>query len=81
MCMAYSKIRNLDEKPYSPEEAKVAQYLEELAGLGGGDDPVGFLILSHHELVRQRRILRTKYPEIFNEITTLEEDEEADERP
>ncbi len=68
MCLAYSKMRNLDERPYSQEEAEVAKYLMEVAGLGGGDDPVGSLIVSHRELVRQRTLLRTKHPEIFKEI-------------
>ena len=68
MCLAYSKMRNLDEKPYSPEEAKVANYLTELTGIGGGDDPVGFLIASHFDLARQRALLKAKYPEIFHEI-------------
>ncbi len=68
MCLAYSNMRNLDEKPYSKEEAEVAKYLMELTGIGGGDDPVGFLIASHCGLVRQRTVLRTKHPEIFKEI-------------
>jgi hypothetical protein len=46
MCQAYSNMRDLDENPYSPEEAKAAKYLMELTGIGGGDDPVGFLISS-----------------------------------
>lgn len=70
MAMAYSKMRNLDEKPYSPEESEAAKYLTDLTGLGGGDDPVGFLIASHRDLVRQRTVLRAKYPEIFNEIAS-----------
>ncbi len=68
MCLAYSKMRDLDEKPYSPEEQRAAEYLTDLTGVGGGDDPVGFLIVSHRELVRQRTVFREKYPEIFNEI-------------
>lgn len=58
MCQAYSNMRDLDENPYSPEEAKAAKYLMELTGIGGGDDPVGFLIASHRELVRQRSVQR-----------------------
>lgn len=63
MCLAYSKMRNLDEKPYSQEEAEAAKYLMELTGLDGGDDPVGFLIASHREPARQRTVLRTKHRE------------------
>ena len=68
MCLAYSKLRDLDQKPYSAEEAAVAEYLFQLIGIGGGDDPVGSLIVSHRELVRQRAVLRAKYPEIFDKI-------------
>lgn len=68
MCLAYSKMRDLDEKPYSPEEMKIATYLTELTGIGGGHDPIGFLLASHFELVRQREHLQAKYPEIFHEI-------------
>lgn len=68
MCLAYSKMRNMDETRYSPEEAKVASYLTELTGIGGGDDPVGFLIATHFELARKRALLKSKYPEIFHEI-------------
>ncbi|WP_420237677.1 hypothetical protein ACOBR2_19100 [Telmatobacter bradus] len=75
MCLAYSNMRDLNEKPYSREEAEAAKYLDELAGVGGGDDPVGFLIVSHRELIRQRTVLKEKYPEIFNEITRDTTDE------
>ncbi len=68
MCLAYSKMRDLDEHPYSEGEAQVAKYLVDLTGIGGGDDPIGFLIASHRELVRQRAVLKAKYPEICNEI-------------
>jgi hypothetical protein len=70
MCLAYSTMQDLGENPYSPKEAEAARYLMELTGIGGGDDPVGFLIASYRELVRQRTILKAKDPEIFNEITS-----------
>ena len=68
MCLAYSKLRDLDQEPYSPEEAAATEYLVHLTGVGGGDDPVGFLIASHRDLVRQRTVLKAKYPEILDEI-------------
>jgi hypothetical protein len=68
MCLAYSKMRDLDKKPYSPDEANVSTYLTELTGIGGGNDPVGFLITSHFELARQLALLKAKYPGIFHEI-------------
>lgn len=75
MCLAYSKMRNQDENPYSPEEREAAKYLYDLAGIGGGDDPVGCLIVSHRDLVRQRTILKERYPKIFNQIACYAEDE------
>ena len=81
MCLAYSKMRDLNEEPYSPKEAETAKYLSDLTGLGGGDDPVGFLIASHREPVRQRAVLRAKYPEIFNEIEFESDERLGDENP
>jgi hypothetical protein len=81
MCLAYSKMRDLNEVPYSPKEAEAAEYLSELTGIGGGDDPVGFLIASHRELVRQRAVLRAKYPEILNEIEFESDERLGDENP
>ena len=52
-----------------------------MTGLGGGDDPVGFLIASHRELVRQRAVLRAKYPEILNEIEFESDERLGDENP
>ena len=50
MCLGYSKMRDLHEKPYSLEEGRVAEYLADLTGIGGGDDPAEFLIASHFEV-------------------------------
>lgn len=36
---------------YTPEQEKVAKYLNDLTGIGGGEDPIGFLIASHRALV------------------------------
>lgn len=73
--MAYSELRNLDKDPYSPREAEAAKSLSNLIGLGGGDDPVRFLITSHRDLLRQRKILKAKSPDIFEEIARHSEDE------
>ena len=42
-------MRDFEKNPYSPDEARVAKYLCERTGgsIGGGDDPIGFLIASH----------------------------------
>jgi len=61
-------MRDLNEVPYSREEEGIANYLTDIVGIGGGDDPVTFLIASHFELMRQRALLRAKYPEVFREI-------------
>ncbi len=49
--------RDLDARPYSPDEARVARFFAE-TGIGGGDDPIGFILASHAELARQRNALR-----------------------
>jgi hypothetical protein len=72
-------MRDLDKEPYSPEESEAAKYQFDLIGIGGGNDPVGFLIASHHELVRQQTVLKAKYPAIFKEIAR--ESEEACSQP
>lgn len=40
--------------PYSEDESRVVNYLDGLVGIGGGADPIGFLIASHNMLVMQR---------------------------
>lgn len=44
--------RDFEAKPYTPDEARVAEYLFELTNgnVGAGDDPIGFLIASHRVL-------------------------------
>jgi hypothetical protein len=46
--------------PYTPDEARVCNYLLEITHnqVGCGDDPIGFLIASHRELNRQLKELR-----------------------
>lgn len=39
--------RDFERQPYGRQEQRVAEYLSTIAGIGGGDDPVGFLIASH----------------------------------
>lgn len=39
--------RDIDHDPYDRQEQRVAEYLSTVAGIGGGDDPVGFLMASH----------------------------------
>jgi hypothetical protein len=51
--------RNLNEKPYSPDEERVADYIVGLMGgvAGAGSDPIGFLIASHNYIQQQWREL------------------------
>jgi hypothetical protein len=44
--------RDIKQNPYDEHEQQVADYLHEITGgnIGGGDDPVGFLIASHNTL-------------------------------
>lgn len=44
-------MRDLDDRPYTPDEARAAKFFFE-AGTGGGDDPIGALIASHSALAK-----------------------------
>lgn len=46
-------MRDLDKQPYSFDERRVAQFLFDL-GVGGGDDPIGFILVSHATLAAER---------------------------
>ena len=60
--------RNFELNPYSPDEARVAAWLADRTGAGGGDDPIGFLLLSHETLARQRNSLRHRLVRIFGDL-------------
>lgn len=45
--------RDFDSNPYSPDEQRVALWLADKTGAGGGDDPIGFMIASHEALAAQ----------------------------
>lgn len=49
--------RDLDKNPYSVDEARVAKFLFDL-GAGGGDDPIGFILVSHAYMAAERNQLR-----------------------
>jgi hypothetical protein len=66
-------MRDIMVKPYSPEESRAAEYICEF-GIGGGDDPVGFLIASHRELVatiQQAAIQIDEIDEIHKMVAAL----------
>lgn len=46
-------MRNIEENPYTKEEQRVADFIVERSNgaVGGGDDPIGFLLASYALLV------------------------------
>lgn len=50
-------MRDLDKNPYSPDEQRVVKFLGDRGGIGGGDDPIGFLLASYDYLVERNRLL------------------------
>lgn len=46
-------MRDLDKNPYTKDEARVAKFFFD-KGLGGGDDPIGFLLSSYEYVIYQR---------------------------
>lgn len=46
-------MRDFTSKPYSVDEQRVCDYLTKIADVGCGDDPIGFLIVSHGALVER----------------------------
>ena len=52
-------MRDLEKNPYSACEARVAKFFFDL-GIGGGDDPIGFLMASHQVLAAERLELLEK---------------------
>lgn len=70
------KTRNMVSAPYSLDEARVAKYLVDLTGIGGGDDPIGFLIASHRVLSG----VVSEHPNVFTMMTLpIGEGDERDE--
>lgn len=39
--------RDIERDPYDRQEQRVAEFLSRVGGIGGGDDPIGFLIASY----------------------------------
>lgn len=48
--------RDFDTQPYSADELRIVKYLTEIApDIGAGDDPIGFILASHAQLVHDRK--------------------------
>jgi hypothetical protein len=63
--------RDLDEHPYSSDEQRVADFLYE-RGVGGGDDPIGFLLASYADVVAERNEMRSRLAETTSHIEHTE---------
>lgn len=54
-------------QPYSHDEQRVVMYLHErMPEIGAGDDPIGFLIASHHALSEQVKEFRIAFQDIID---------------
>lgn len=43
---AYPGQRDIVANPYSPDEERVVRWMVATSGIGGGDDPIGFIMAS-----------------------------------
>lgn len=64
--------RDLHEKPYTPDEKRVADYITGLTdgAVGAGSDPITFLIASHGYIVSQRH-------ELLREVERLKAEQDT----
>lgn len=49
--------RSIEKLPYTPDEQRVVEWLLKVSNnsIGGGDDPIGFLLASH-EMINHERL-------------------------
>lgn len=67
----YQQHTNRNDAPdYTPDQLRVAKYLNEF-GVGGGEDPVGFLIDDHRTLVAERNEMRKTVEEVTAQLEAL----------
>ena len=59
-----------DPKTYSPDELRVARWISE-KGVGGGDDPIGFILSSYDYVVYERN----RANDALRQILAIEEEE------
>lgn len=55
--MACSPMRNT---PYDAQEARVAQWIVDRTGIGAGDDPIGFMLVSYDLKIAEMAEMRSK---------------------
>jgi len=58
--------RDIKKNSYSSDEMRVAEFFYD-RGLGGGDDPIGFLLASYAYLVAERNELRSRISQQLKE--------------
>lgn len=51
-------MRDFDKNPYTPDEERVAKWLVDTGGVGGGDDPIGYLIAAFEYMAKERKAYR-----------------------
>jgi hypothetical protein len=47
-------------EPYDRSEARIAQWIEQTTGMGGGEDPVGFILSSFSYKIQEMNQLRER---------------------
>lgn len=67
-CNQTTPERDIEARPYSSDEQRVAEWLCEHTQVGGGDDPIGFLLASVGYLQIQKRALRDALEAVQAEI-------------
>lgn len=60
-------MRDFDAKPYSADEARIAKFFAD-RGVGGGDDPVGFILSSYEMLIADRKQLTDQLDRLHSAI-------------
>lgn len=65
-------MRDFEQRPYSPDEERVARFLAQESGLGGGDDPIGFLMASHQFAIESRNLYAEEREQLSKRIAVLE---------
>lgn len=48
------------ETPYDDQEARVAGWISDRTGAGGGDDPIGFILASYDAKIAEMETMRAK---------------------
>lgn len=63
-------MRDFDKSPYTHDEMRVAKWIVETGGIGGGDDPIGFLLNSYEMIKIEHTVLKRQ---LKNLVRALED--------